>query len=161
MNVQPVSNAMRTPSWKRVIDMCCCLVVSPLLALLTHVMTILATLVSPGLVLFRQERVGYQGRRFMCYKFRTMVVGADTRLHQQYFANLIGTKAPMGKIESRGDSRSIMGGRFLRASGLDDLPQIIDVFRGDMSIVGPRPCIPYECNHYSRDSANGSTPCLA
>ena len=112
MNVQPVSNAMRTPSWKRVIDMCCCLVVSPLLALLTHVMTILATLVSPGLVLFRQERVGYQGRRFMCYKFRTMVVGADTRLHQQYFANLIGTKAPMGKIESRGDSRLIMGGRF-------------------------------------------------
>ena len=148
MNLQLHSQATPVPPWKRAGDIFCCLLVLPFLALLTLFMTGLVSRVSPGPVLFRQERVGYRGRRFMCFKFRTMVVGAPTAVHQQHFANLVGTKAKLEKIENGGDSRLIPGGRFLRASGLDELPQIINVLRGDMSLIGPRPCIPYEYELY-------------
>ena len=70
-----------------------------------------------------------------------MRVGSDTNGHQAYFKELIGTNAPMMKLDSRGDSRLIPGCRFLRAAGLDELPQIINVLRREMTIVGPRPCI--------------------
>ncbi len=104
-------------------------------------MTIVTKLVAPGPVLFRQERVGCHGRRFWIYKFRSMYVNADTHGHQNYVKDLILTNAPMAKLDSRNDSRLIPGSWLLRASGLDELPQIINVLRGEMSIVGPRPCI--------------------
>jgi lipopolysaccharide/colanic/teichoic acid biosynthesis glycosyltransferase len=111
-------------------------------------MTVLTKLVAPGPVLFRQERVGCSGRRFWIYKFRTMRVGSDTNGHQDYFKELIGTNAPMMKLDSRGDSRLIPGSRLMRAAGLDELPQIINVLRREMSVVGPRPCIPGEYAAY-------------
>jgi len=77
-----------------------------------------------------------------------MKVGADTSGHQDYFKQLIGTNAPMMKLDSRGDSRLIPGSKWLRASGLDELPQIINVLRREMSVVGPRPCIPGEYAAY-------------
>jgi lipopolysaccharide/colanic/teichoic acid biosynthesis glycosyltransferase len=77
-----------------------------------------------------------------------MHVGADSRLHQEYCDQLISTNAPMVKMDARGDSRLIPGGRLIRASGLDELPQIINVLRGEMSLVGPRPCMPYELENY-------------
>jgi len=85
----------------------------------------------------------------MIYKFRTMHVRAETSAHQMYFAQLVRSNAPMHKLDGRGDSRLIPGGKVIRASGLDELPQIINVLRGEMSIVGPRPCIPYEYDQYS------------
>ena len=94
---------------------------------------------SPGPVFFRQERVGLKGRTFRIYKFRTMTVGADYGAHQAYLAQLIGSSAPMIKMDSRGDSRLIAGGWILRATGLDELPQLINVLQGRMSLVGPRP----------------------
>ena len=109
----------------------------------------MTTVASPGPILFRQERVGYKGRRFKLYKFRTMHGTAPTTSHQDHFSQLMRSNVPMQKLDARGDSRIIPGGALLRASGLDELPQIINVLRGDMSIVGPRPCIPYEYEKYS------------
>ena len=136
------------PAWKRGIDLACCLLALPFLALLTLVLTIVTKLVAPGPVFFRQERIGCLGGRFWIYKFRTMYFGSDTNGHQKYFKELIGTNAPMVKLDARGDSRLIPGSWFLRASGLDELPQIINVLRGEMSVVGPRPCLPTEYAAY-------------
>jgi exopolysaccharide production protein ExoY len=136
------------PVWKRSIDLACCLLALPFLAILTLFMTVLTKLVAPGPVFFRQQRIGCNGRRFWIYKFRTMRVGADTTGHQDYFKQLIGTNAPMMKLDSAGDSRLIPGSKFLRAAGLDELPQVINVLRREMSVVGPRPCIPSEYEAY-------------
>jgi lipopolysaccharide/colanic/teichoic acid biosynthesis glycosyltransferase len=88
------------------------------------------------------------GRRFWIYKFRTMYVNADTHGHQSYVKDLIHTNAPMAKLDAKNDSRLIPGSWLLRASGLDELPQIINVLRGEMSVVGPRPCIITEYEAY-------------
>jgi lipopolysaccharide/colanic/teichoic acid biosynthesis glycosyltransferase len=137
------------PAWKRMIDLgfCCCAL--PILALATFFIAALMSIASPGPIFFRQERVGYMGRRFHLYKFRTMHVGADTSNHAAYFTGLMNTNAPMQKLDARGDSRLIPFGWLLRASGMDELPQILNVFKGDMSVIGPRPCIPYEYENYS------------
>jgi len=143
-----LKNAPPGPSWKRCLDLVVCLAVMPLLALCTLAMALVMKLVSPGPVFFRQERVGYMGRRFKIFKFRTMKVGADTVGHQAYFKELVGTNAPMQKLDAKGDKRLIPGAWLLRASGLDELPQLINVLRGEMSIVGPRPCLPAEYDLY-------------
>lgn len=151
----PVRDAL--PFWKRAVDLTCCLMALPVLGLCSLVMAIVTKCVSPGPVLFTQERVGYQGRRFKIFKFRTMKLGSDTKVHQKYFKDLIGTNAPMVKLDARGDSRLLPGAWLLRASGLDELPQIINVLRGEMSLVGPRPCIPSEYEEFlpwQRDRCN-------
>lgn len=145
--VPPVENYL--PRWKRTIDITICVLAFPLLALCTLVMTFITSLVSPGPVFFRQERIGHRGRRFRIYKFRTMRVGADSVVHQNYCKDLISTNAPMVKLDSRGDARLLPGAWLLRASGLDELPQLINVFRGEMSFVGPRPCLPAEFELYA------------
>ncbi len=143
-----MENSIRLPVWKRAIDVAGSLAAMPLLGLLALVGWVLMRLASPGPVLFRQERIGYRGRRFLCYKFRTMRAGADTRIHQTHCDYLIQSNAPMVKMDARGDSRLIPGAWLVRALGLDELPQIINVLRGDMSLVGPRPCVPYEYEQY-------------
>lgn len=136
------------PLWKRVIDVSFSLMALPILALFTLMMTVLTRLTSPGPVLFRQERVGYMGRRFICYKFRTMKARADTSSHQAHLAHLMQSNTPMTKMDAKHDSRLIPGAWILRASGLDELPQIINILQGQMSLVGPRPCLPYEYDAY-------------
>ncbi len=136
------------PAWKRAIDIGFSLMALPVLALFTLLMTVLTKLTSPGPVLFRQERVGYMGRRFICYKFRTMKAKADTSAHQAHLAQLMQSNTPMTKMDSKRDKRLIPGAWMLRASGLDELPQIINVLQGQMSLVGPRPCLPYEYEQY-------------
>lgn len=142
------SSSPSLPFWKRAIDLICCTSALPALALCTIAMFIVTRCVSPGPVFFKQERIGYLGRRFMIYKFRTMKLGSDTTVHQTYLKELIGTNAPMVKLDARGDSRLLPGAWLLRASGLDELPQLINVLRGEMSLVGPRPCIPGEFEQY-------------
>jgi lipopolysaccharide/colanic/teichoic acid biosynthesis glycosyltransferase len=132
------------PYWKRTIDITCCLVALPVFALFALVVAIVLKIVSPGPVLFQQLRVGHRQRRFMCHKIRTMIVGADGKIHQRYCEDLIHSNAPMVKMDSQCDPRVIPGGWLLRVSGLDELPQLINVLRGDMSLVGPRPCVPSE-----------------
>ena len=103
---------------------------------------------SPGPILFKQERIGRHGRRFLCFKFRTMKVGASITGHQQHLQHLIQSNTPMTKMDAKGDKRLIPGAWLLRASGLDELPQILNVIRGEMSLVGPRPCLPYEWEQF-------------
>jgi len=136
------------PAWKRSIDILCGLLALPVLGLWVLLMTVVTWLVSPGPVFFRQERVGFRGRRFGMLKFRTMTVGADPTLHQNHFRQLVESNAPMVKLDTRGDARLIPGGWILRASGLDELPQILNVLGGDMSLVGPRPCLLSEFDQY-------------
>ena len=136
------------PIWKRTLDLLCCLLALPLLLICTLIMTLITKVASPGPVLFRQERVGYQGRRFKIYKFRSMHVNAETVSHQTHFKELVQTNSPMVKLDSSGDARLIPGAWLLRASGLDELPQIINVLRAEMSLVGPRPCLPAEAALY-------------
>jgi exopolysaccharide production protein ExoY len=136
------------PRWKRALDITLILVISPLLLPLMLFIAVLIRIVSSGPSLFKQERIGYLGRRFMCFKFRTMFVGADTAIHQGHLNHLMGSDLPMVKMDAQGDPRLIPFGIFLRSSGLDELPQILNVFRGEMSLIGPRPCLPYEYDKY-------------
>ena len=140
--------AVGLPVWKRVLDLALILAVSPALLLLSVGVSLLIVCGSRGSALFRQKRVGYKGRIFTCYKFRTMQVNADTECHRGHACNLITSDAPMTKLDARSDPRLIPFGAALRATGLDELPQILNVIRGEMSIVGPRPCIPYEYEVY-------------
>lgn len=136
------------PQWKRILDVALVLLMLPLVLPVAVFIGVLIALVSPGPVLFRQERVGFKGRQFMCLKFRTMYVHVETASHQGHLKDLINTDAPMVKLDARGDSRIIPFGLFLRSSCLDELPQLINVLRGEMSLVGPRPCLSYEVERY-------------
>jgi lipopolysaccharide/colanic/teichoic acid biosynthesis glycosyltransferase len=136
------------PRWKRALDIAMILVALPLLMPLMLVIAVIIRAVSTGPVLFKQERIGYRGKRFMCLKFRTMHCGAETSTHQGHLQQLMDANVPMTKMDSQGDSRIIPFGRVLRASGLDELPQLVNVLKGEMSLVGPRPCLAYEAAKY-------------
>jgi lipopolysaccharide/colanic/teichoic acid biosynthesis glycosyltransferase len=136
------------PRWKRTLDVAFVLLTLPVVLPLAFLVAALIRMVSDGPVLFRQERVGYLGRKFLCFKFRTMFVGAETAPHQDYLQHLMESDAPMTKLDARGDARIIPFGLLLRSTGLDELPQLINVLRGEMSLVGPRPCLAYECDEY-------------
>lgn len=132
------------PVWKRALDLGLMVLSLPLVLPLATLIAVAIKLTSAGPVLFRQERVGYLGRTFVLLKFRTMVVGADTGVHQHHLSTLIASNAPLTKMDAIGDTRLIPIGWVLRATGLDELPQLINVLRGEMSLIGPRPCLPYE-----------------
>jgi len=136
------------PRWKRVLDCTLILVSIPFLVPLALVIAFIIKRKSAGPVLFQQKRIGYQGQPFMCLKFRTMHCGAETVSHQGHLQQLITSDAPMTKLDNSGDSRIIPFGKILRSSGLDELPQLINVLKGEMSLVGPRPCVPYEAEKY-------------
>jgi lipopolysaccharide/colanic/teichoic acid biosynthesis glycosyltransferase len=142
--------AIPVPRWKRLLDVTIILLTTPILLPLMLAVAVLVRIVSKGPTLFRQERVGYLGQRFMCFKFRTMFVNSDTAIHQGHLDHLMDSDAPLVKMDAKGDPRIIPFGRLLRATGLDELPQLINVMRGEMSLVGPRPCLPYEYEKYQR-----------
>ncbi len=122
-----------------------------LLALLVPLLAAVAvaiTLDSPGRILFRQERVGRGGRPFALLKFRSMRVDADQRLHASYVAERIRQGLPLLKLHA--DPRITRVGRWIRASSIDELPQLWNVLRGDMSLVGPRPALAYEVELYNQ-----------
>lgn len=94
---------------------------------------------SPGPIFFKQKRIGFGGVPFDIIKFRTMKAGADVSVHNNHIANLVKSYRKMKKMDDV-DPRIIPGGKLIRASGLDELPQLINVLMGEMSLVGPRPC---------------------
>ena len=138
----------RIPLWKRAIDIVGSLVAILLLSPLLLLVALFIKIVSPGPVLFRQKRVGYLGRVFTMWKFRTMHVNAETSLHRNYLRELIHNEKVMTKLDHGRDPRIIPFGNILRATGIDELPQLINVLLGDMSLVGPRPCLPYEAYEF-------------
>lgn len=132
---------------KRIFDLvgsaCLILLLMPVLVPLA-----IAIMLEGGPAMFSQDRIGYGGRRFRCYKFRTMVVDAEARLQSVLDSN------PEMRIEwerahkLRNDPRVTRVGRLLRKTSLDELPQLFNVFKGDMSLVGPRPILPNEIDRY-------------
>ncbi len=144
----PESEVDGLPPWKRAIDLVLSLAALPLLAVTALILTSLLAIFSPGPLFYCQERVGYRGRRFRCFKFRTMKADADGQAHRRHCARLIHSNAPMEKLDVAGDARLVPGARLIRAAGLDELPQILNVLRGEMSLIGPRPCTPYEFAEY-------------
>lgn len=114
------------------------------------VIGLLVKLTSRGPIFFCQKRVGQYGREFDFYKFRTMYTGNDPRIHQEYVAKLIaGTlTGARGVYKIEKDPRITKLGRFLRKTSFDELPQFFNVLRNDMSLVGPRPPLPYEFERY-------------
>jgi lipopolysaccharide/colanic/teichoic acid biosynthesis glycosyltransferase len=126
------------------------IVLSPLFLLIA----ILIKVVSRGPVFFSQERIGHGGKHFTCLKFRTMKMDADISVHRDHVQQLInsgagdGGERPFVKLDSSEDSRIIPLGHILRQTGLDELPQLMNVLRGEMTLVGPRPCLAYEAEEY-------------
>ncbi len=122
--------------------------------MLTASLAIAAT--SRGPVVFRQIRLGRAGAKFVCYKFRSMRVDADDRIHREYVSNLIDGRldevnqgdAAEPRYKIKADPRVTRVGRFIRATSIDELPQLFNVLKGDMSLVGPRPPLPYEAEKY-------------
>jgi lipopolysaccharide/colanic/teichoic acid biosynthesis glycosyltransferase len=120
-----------------------------LLILLSPFMLIVGLLVwlsSFGPIIYKQKRVGFRGRQFDLYKFRTMIVGADEIRVELDDRNEMDGPA----FKMKNDPRITRIGKFLRRSGLDELPQLINVFKGEMSLIGPRPPLPEETKHYKR-----------
>jgi lipopolysaccharide/colanic/teichoic acid biosynthesis glycosyltransferase len=152
----------RIPIWKRPLDIFGSFFGLIILSPLFLVITVLVKIVSPGPVFFKQTRIGYGAKEFNFWKFRTMKLNADTSSHQKYLSELINedndqegeTVKPMIK-QDRDNPNIIPFGHFLRISCLDELPQLINVLLGDMSLVGPRPPIPYEVEEYLIWHKNG------
>jgi lipopolysaccharide/colanic/teichoic acid biosynthesis glycosyltransferase len=150
----PAVRGLRYDHVKRGIDLGAALLLLLCLAPLLAACALLVRLDSPGPILFRQVRVGLHGRRFTMLKFRSMRHGADPAPHREFVAAFIRGRAPDGPgggpplFKLAADSRVTRVGRWLRRSSLDELPQLWNVVRGEMSLVGPRPPIPYEVHHY-------------
>ena len=151
---EPLSDAEKFT--KRAFDVVIAAMILLLVSPVWLVISLLIKFDSPGKILFKQERVGMDGRKFLCYKFRTMRSDADENLHREaYRKNIEGaTEANAGDAEKpvfgkvKNDPRVTRFGRFLRRTSLDELPQFLNVLRGEMSVVGARPPIPYEVEDY-------------
>lgn len=134
-------------------DLCLCSLVLLLSWPLWAIISILIRLDSPGPVVFLQERVGKDGQRFRMYKFRTMHSGLDHTAHEAFMRSFVNGQSGEDGMDDGvhkpfENSQVTRIGRFLRRSSLDELPQLINVLRGDMSLVGPRPNVPWEVEEY-------------
>lgn len=137
---------------KRTLDL---LVSVPALIVLAPLMLLLGVLVratSPGPAIFRQQRIGRHGNEFTMLKFRSMEVGTPDDIHRAYVSHLLTAPAAVasdGLYKLADDPRVTGFGRFLRRTSLDELPQLLNVVRGDMSLVGPRPVLAWEAEMFS------------
>ncbi|MBV9451228.1 MAG: sugar transferase [Streptosporangiaceae bacterium] len=141
---------------KRTLDVTICLisliVIGPLLLLLCG----LVRWTSPGPALFRQERLGRDKRPFTMLKLRTMTVDNDDTIHRDYVTRLLRDARPpaggrSGLFKLEADPRVTWLGRWLRRTSLDELPQLLNVLRGEMSLVGPRPVLPWEAEMFGAE----------
>jgi exopolysaccharide biosynthesis polyprenyl glycosylphosphotransferase len=151
------ANLPNLDQWiKRVMDIMGALAGIILLSPVMFVIAVLIKFTSCGPILFRQERIGFLGKTFTFLKFRSMYTNCSEDRHREYVTNLIKKKVdpvlqdseckPLFKMND--DPRITPFGHFLRRSSLDELPQLFNVLKGEMSLVGPRPPIPYEVEKY-------------
>ena len=158
MSIRTTKGSILRPGWKSAFDITCILLSLPVWLPLMILLMLVTRIASPGPIFYRQVRIGFGGRHFFIWKFRTMKLSAETQVHERHFEELMRVDCPMTKLDVYGDPRLAPFGRILRASGLDELPQIFNVLRGEMSLVGPRPCTPNEFAHYEpwqRERVNG------
>jgi len=149
----PMARAALYPVVKRWLDVvmsaCLLIVLAPALTLIA----LAVKLNSPGPAIFRQKRVGKLGREFILFKFRSMQDHADEDVHRKFargYINGFGCKSGGHVVfKPAADARVTRVGRWLRRTSLDELPQLINVLRGEMSLVGPRPAVGYEVAEYS------------
>jgi lipopolysaccharide/colanic/teichoic acid biosynthesis glycosyltransferase len=137
---------------KRAMDICGSLLAITVFLPVFVIIALLVKLTSKGPILFCQKRVGQYGKEFCFYKFRTMYVDNDSQIHREYVAKLIAGGQDLGQVKGVykmvNDPRITLAGRFLRKTSLDELPQFVNVLMNDMSLVGPRPPLPYEYERY-------------
>ena len=141
---------------KRLSDIVLAIVAAIITAPIWLAAAILVRIDSKGPLIYRQERVGMDGRMFLCFKFRSMAADSDDAIHREaYQKNIVGdAEANAGNESSpiygkvKNDPRVTRVGSFIRRTSIDELPQLLNVIRGEMSIVGPRPPIPYEVEEY-------------
>jgi lipopolysaccharide/colanic/teichoic acid biosynthesis glycosyltransferase len=137
---------------KRILDLAFCLAAIPLILPLGLIIAILIRLGSAGPILFVQERIGKGGRRFKMFKFRTMYHHIDRDSHRNFMKAFINgqatTKNERQVFKPFDKSQITLIGRILRKTSLDELPQLINIFKGEMSLVGPRPNVPWEVEEY-------------
>jgi lipopolysaccharide/colanic/teichoic acid biosynthesis glycosyltransferase len=148
--------ATRTRLGKRSFDIIIASVLLCLLAPLLAVLWLVVRTTSPGGAIFRQVRIGRYGRPFVMFKFRTMEAGCSDGIHRDYVHRLL-TDEPQrsggmeGLYKLDADPRVTRVGRLLRRTSLDELPQLFNVLRNDMSLVGPRPALPWEAELFSTE----------
>ncbi|HLI39376.1 MAG TPA: sugar transferase [Streptosporangiaceae bacterium] len=128
-----------------VVASACLILLSPLLA----AVAVLVRVTTPGPALFRQVRLGRDRRPFVLYKFRSMYAGSTDDVHREYIRRLLTEEQPppggrRGLYKLEDDARITPLGKLLRRTSIDELPQLVNVIRGDMSLVGPRPLLPWE-----------------
>lgn len=163
MSVSPVSQSppveavRRAFDWygvsKRTLDLVlgtiACVVAWPLVA----VAAVAIAIETGGPVFFRHERVGIGGTTFTMWKLRTMVAGNDDKVHREYVRAMLSgdcsLEAGASGLHKLDDDRITRVGRILRRASIDELPQLLNVLRGEMSLVGPRPCLPWEVELYA------------
>ncbi|HVO58039.1 MAG TPA: sugar transferase [Dongiaceae bacterium] len=140
---------------KRGMDIVGSLFALTLAAPIFAIVALLVKLSSKGPVFFKQQRLGQFGKEFTCLKFRSMKTGNDPKIHQEFMKQVIGGSydgkeqgAPAPVFKMTNDPRITGIGRFIRRTSIDELPQFINVLRGDMSLVGPRPPLAYEFEEY-------------
>ena len=139
---------------KRIIDLGLCLLALPLLLMLMGAIALLIVFDTPGSPLFIQERVGKDGRRFRMYKFRTMRADYSDENDREYMQAFVAGRPAERSADQDAIHKPIRSGditrvgRFLRKASLDELPQVFNVLTGEMSLIGPRPNVPWEVESY-------------
>lgn len=148
------------PLLKRIVDLMGCVIALPIMLPLMAVIALAIRLDSPGPVLFIQERVGKHGRRFRIFKFRTMIHNRDDSAEIEFMKAFVAGRLRLDNDETTSYKAARPAhisrvGRILRRTSLDELPQLLNILRGEMSLVGPRPYVPWEVaqfrpEHYMR-----------
>lgn len=149
--IESKPTSLMFPTAKRTLDIILCIAILPFILPVLGVVSFFILLDSRGPVLFRQKRIGKDGKAFTIYKFRTMFHKFDDRKHRAFMKQYI-----VGKVGQQGngsfkppiEQQITRIGRILRKTSLDELPQIINVLRGEMSLVGPRPNVEWEVQEY-------------
>jgi undecaprenyl-phosphate galactose phosphotransferase len=149
-----MSEKNRVSMGKRIFDILFSLLILVLSAPFFLICMIVVKLSSPGPIFYAHPRVGFNGKPFGCIKFRTMYLDADAKLQPLLASDPALMKEWKTYFKLKVDPRITAIGKFLRRTSLDELPQIWNVFKGDMSVVGPRPLTQHEVTHYLKDKAS-------